>query len=229
MPRIPRASKGGYCYHVLNRGNAGKAVFRKAADFEAFLNLLAEAGERMPMRLLSFCLMPNHFHLALWPIHDGDLSKYMMWLMTAHVRRYHQYHQSSGHVWQGRFRAHPIQKDSHLLTVMRYIESNPLRVGRVQLAENWEWSSLAASSPEGPKLHPGPVERPPRWRQWVNKPQSEDEVEAIRECIRRGRPFGAESWQVRTAKRLGLESSLRPRGRPRKWPIAPAGHRGDDQ
>jgi hypothetical protein len=77
------------------------------------------------MRLLAYCLLPNHFHLALWPRGDGDLSDYMGWLLTAHVRRYHKHYHSSGHVWQGRFRAFPIQEDSHLLTVLRYIERNP--------------------------------------------------------------------------------------------------------
>jgi REP element-mobilizing transposase RayT len=86
---LARASRAGYCYHVLNRGNARKTVFHKDGDFGAFVKLLKEAQERMPIRLLSYCLMPNHFHLAVWPQHDDDLSDFMMWLMTAHVCRYH--------------------------------------------------------------------------------------------------------------------------------------------
>lgn len=124
MPRIARATPGGYCYHVLNRDNGRRRVFHKDRDFDALVMLLREAGERVPMRLLSFCLMPNHFHLALWPINDGDISHYMMWLLTAHVRHYHQHYHSSGHVWQGRFRAFAIEEDDHLLTVLRSIERN---------------------------------------------------------------------------------------------------------
>jgi len=216
MPRTARASQGGYCYHVLNRGNARRTVFHKDGDFAAFLKLLAQAGERVPIRLLAFCLMPNHFHLAVWPIHDGDLSNYMMWLMTAHVRRYHKHYHSSGHVWQGRFRAHPIQEDDHLLAVLRYIERNPLRAGLVPRAEDWRWSSASSPRPEGLIIDPGPVIRPTNWLQLVNQPQTEAEVKALRESLRRGRPYGAEPWQIETAERLGLESSLRPRGRPRK-------------
>ena len=67
MPRTRRASQGGYCYHVLNRGNARRTVFHKDGDYVSFLKLLHEAGERTPIRLLSYCLMPNHFHLAVWP------------------------------------------------------------------------------------------------------------------------------------------------------------------
>src|ERR1700694_260631 len=141
MPRTARASQGGYCYHVLNRGNGRRAVFHKNGDYAAFLKLLGQAAERTPVRLVAYCLMPNHFHLALWPRGDGDLSDYMMWLLTAHVRRYHQHYHSNGHVWQGRFKAFPIQEDDHLLTVLRYIERNPVRVGLVQLAQQWRWSS----------------------------------------------------------------------------------------
>jgi putative transposase len=216
MPRTARASQGGFCYHVLNRGNARRTVFHKAGDFVAFLKLLRQAGERTPMRLLAYCLMPNHFHLVLWPFADGDLSTYMGWLLTAHVRRYHQHYHSSGHVWQGRFRAFPIQEDEHLLTVLRYSERNPLRANFVQRAQQWPWSSAGPPHPEAPALDPGPVPRPDGWLDLVNEPQTEAEVERLRESLRRGRPFGDSVWMRHTAVRLGLEASLRPRGRPKK-------------
>ncbi len=216
MPRSPRSSQGGYCYHVLNRGNARRTVFRKDGDYASFVQLLAEAGQRTPIRLLGWCLMPNHFHLVVWPIHDGDLSYYMMWLMTAHVRRYHQHYRSSGHIWQGRFKAFPIQEDEHLLTVLRYVERNPLRANLVRKAENWLWSSATKPRAGLPELHAGPVRRPRRWREFVNKPQTDAEVEWLRENIQRGRPYGDTPWTQQTATKLGIESSLRPRGRPRK-------------
>ena len=68
----------------------------------------------------------------------------MQWLLTAHVRRYHRWHESSGHVWQGRFKAFPVEQDAHLLTVLRYIEQNPVRAGLVTRAEEWRWSSAHA-------------------------------------------------------------------------------------
>ena len=73
--------------------------------------------------------------MAVWPNRDGQLSEYMMWLLTAHVRRYHRRYRSTGHVWQGRFKAFPIQEDDHLLTVVRYAERNPLRAALVARAE----------------------------------------------------------------------------------------------
>jgi putative transposase len=218
MPRTARASVGGVCYHVINRGNGREKVFHKLADYAAFVKLMAEGHERLPIRVPGFCLMPNHFHLVLWPWDDGDLSGWMQWLMTSHVRRYHRHYGGSGHVWQGRFKAFPIQQDEHLLTVLRYVERNPLRAGLVERAENWEWSSLAwwerADRPAF--LHDGPVDRGRRWAVDVNRPMSPAEEEAIRRSVNRGTPWGTESWQKRTAARLGLESTLRPRGRPRK-------------
>jgi putative transposase len=95
----------------LNRGNARAEVFHKPEDYDAFLKLFVNAGERHPIRILGWCLMPNHFHLVLRPDEDGDLGRWMQWLSTAHVRRYHSLYHSSGHVWQGRFKAFPIQAD----------------------------------------------------------------------------------------------------------------------
>ena len=216
MPRGARDALGGYCYHVLNRGNGRRTVFRKEGDFAAFAHLLREAGERSDVRLLAYCLLSNHFHLLLWPRGDGDLSAYIMWLTTAHVRRYHQHYHSSGHVWQGRFRSFPIQEDGHLLTVHRYIERNPVRAGLVARAQDWPWSSAAPPRAGLPLVAAGPVPCAVDWLSYVNEPQTEAEVEALRECIRRRRPYGDVTWMQQTAQRMGLEASLRPRGRPRQ-------------
>jgi putative transposase len=218
MPRTARASVGGVCYHVTNRGNARGAVFHSDDDFQAFVELLSAACNRLPMRVLAYCLMPNHFHLAIWPHKNGDLSRWVQWLLTSHVRLYHRRYESSGHVWQGRFKAFPIQQDEHLLTVMRYIERNPLRARLVRRAEYWRWSSLQWwKKNERPKfLHEGPMERGNDWLQVVHEPSTDAELARLRQSVHRGTPFGNEPWVKRIAVRLGLESTLRPQGRPRK-------------
>ena len=217
MPRTARASVGDMCYHVVNRGNARGEVYHKDEDYAAFVTLLGQACERLPMRVLAYCLMPNHFHLVLWPRGDGDLSRWMQWLLTAHVRRYHRHYQGSGHVWQGRFKAFPIQQDEHLLTVLRYVERNPVRANLVERAEQWAWSSapLWCRKELPAYLLAGPVRYEGNWLAWVNRPQTDAEEADLRKCVARGTPFGGPLWQRRTAGRLGLESSLRPRGRPR--------------
>lgn len=222
MPRTARASVGDYCYHVMNRGNARAEVFHAEGDYQAFVALLRDASERLSMRLLAYCVMPNHFHLAVWPHQDGDLSRWMQWLLTAHVRRYHRWHESSGHVWQGRFKAFPIEQDDHLLTVLRYIEQNPVRAHLVTRAEEWRWSSACAwrESLRGSHIETGPVERPMPWLEWVNGAMDEREVQHLRQSVNRGTPYGSLEWIERVATTLGLEASLRPLGRPRKLEMA---------
>jgi len=218
MPRNTRFSDGGYVYHVLNRGNNRQRTFHDTTDYSQFLKVMTEAYDRLPMRVLAYCLMPNHFHLVLWPEEDGDLSEWMKWLTTTQVARHHKRHGTSGHLWQGRFKAFPIEEDDHLLTVHRYVERNPLRAGLVERAEDWRWSSLWAlqRKPLPRFLVAGPVTRGSGWIDHVNRPQTEVELAAIRECVQRGRPYGSESWQNETAQRLGLQSTLKSRGRPRR-------------
>lgn len=179
---------------------------------------MREAHDKCPMRLTGYCLMTNHFHLLLWPYQDGDLSRWMQWLMTSHVRRYHRHYHSSGHVWQGRFKAFPVQTDEHYLSVLRYVERNPLRANRVQRSQDWEWSSLrptVRSAPHG-LLCDGPLPKPAQWVRFVNGVETEAELNALRHSLARGTPFGDSRWQSKTAVKLGLESSLRPRGRPKQ-------------
>jgi putative transposase len=218
MARPKRTAPGGYCYHVLNRGNARQQVFHKDADYTAFIRLFDEAHHRCPMRVLAWCLMPNHFHLVLWPQADGDLSRWMQWLLSTHVRRYHEHYRTSGHVWQGRFKAFPIQEGDHLLTVLRYVERNPLRAGLVSRVDGWLWSSLKTfNQPERPPWSSdGPVPRGRNWLDHVAQPQTDMELLALRRCVDRGCPYGGELWQRHTVAALGLETTLRPRGRPRK-------------
>jgi putative transposase len=215
MPRTARSSVGGYCYHVLNRGNGRATVFHKPRDYQAFVALIAEAVLRQPIRLLAYCVMPNHFHLVLWPVDDGDLSRWMHWSPTTHARRYLAHYLGTGHVWQGRFKAFPIEEDEHLRVVLRYIERNPLRASLVERAEQWPWSSLCPSG-EKPVMDPGPAPRAAGWIEAVNAAMTEAECASIRTSIRRNRPLGSEAWVRRTAEKLGLEASLRAPGRPPK-------------
>jgi len=216
MPRTARASVGGVCYHVINRGNRQAEVFHKGGDYHAFVNLMRASRERVPMRVLAYCAMPNHFHAAVWPQANGDLSRWMQWLLTTHVRRYHGHYHTTGHVWQGRFKAFPIQDDDHLLTVLRYIERNPLRAKLVARAQDWSWSSLDARirDPAEGFVEPGPVALPEDWVDWVNEPLTETELSQLRASVNRGTPYGSKLWVKRTASLLGLQSTLRRRGRP---------------
>jgi len=219
MPRSRRVAKGGYVYHVLNRANGRLRIFRKAGDFAAFEAIVGEGLERFGMRLCGYCVMGTHWHLVLWPRGDGELSEFMKWLTGTHSRRWHGAHGTVGigHLYQGRYRSFPVQEGGHYLTLMRYVESNPLRAGLVVRSGEWAWSSLAVRlGAEKPlKVVDGPVRLPVRWERLVDGFVNEA-TGGIDACVQRGRPFGEVSWVVKTAGALSLESTLRARGRPAK-------------
>jgi putative transposase len=126
-------------------------------------------------------------------------------------------YKTTGHVWQGRYKAFPVQDDDHLATVLRYLERNPLRAELVSRAEHWKWSSLPGWLAGDPTLWRGdPSPRDPAWVDRVNEPLSAGDLQRLRESVARERPFGGEEWVRQTAQTLGLESTLRNRGRPRK-------------
>jgi putative transposase len=220
MARRIRCSDGGYVYHVLNRGVRRATLFDKAAGYAAFERVLQEAWERSDMRLLAYLVMPNHWHLVVWPQRDGDLSTYAQWLTVTHVRRWHAHHHSggTGPVYQGRFKSFPIQADDHFFTVCRYVERNALRANLVARAENWRWSSLwhRCQATQVPWLSDWPLAVPEPWLQYVNRAETESELAALRRSVDRGAPYGDDTWQQQTAAALGLESALRRPGRPRK-------------
>lgn len=223
MPRNARVAPGGFVFHVLNRGNERRTIFESDADYLAMLRVMAKTAEEVPVRILAWCLMPNHWHLLLWPKNDGDLGRFMQRLTTTHVRRWRLHRQSvgHGHLYQGTYKSFPVERDEHFYTVGRYVERNSLRANLVEQAELWPWSSIGylrhpAAAEESPPLAAWPVPRPTDWIRLVNRPQTEAELEAIQTSIRRGRPFGSPRWQKRAARQLGLESTFRPRGRPRK-------------
>jgi REP element-mobilizing transposase RayT len=114
-------------------------LFHKPGDYAAFEAVLRQAKDWQPMRLLAYCLMPNHWHLLLWPHGDGELSEFLRWLTLTHTQRWHAHHHSagSGPIYQGRFKSFPVQEDEHLLRVCRYVERNGLRAGLAERAEGW--------------------------------------------------------------------------------------------
>lgn len=222
MGRPRRAAEGGFVYHVLNRANANTNLFAEASDFEAFERVLQEAVDRTAMRLLTYCLMPTHWHLVVWPTDDGQISRFARWLTLTHTQRYHAHHQSAGrgHLYQGRFKSFPLQENIHFYHVCRYVEGNPARAGLVRTAEEWTWSSLHrwknAVRWARALLATWPCERPGDWATMVNTPLTDAELALLRRCVRRGTPFGDDLWVRQTVQTLGLESTLRPQGRPKK-------------
>ena len=176
------------------------------------------AQERIALELFAWCLMPNHLHLVVRPRLNDDLPRWMHWLLTTHAQRHRTRYVTTGHIWQSRYKSFPIQTDAHLLRVLRYVERNPVRAGLVPSSRDWRWSSLSErTAPVGtpPLLAESPVPLPTPWVEWVDRPLSDEELNVIRDSVRRGHPFGDAAWTRGTTERTGLRATLRPPGRPR--------------
>jgi putative transposase len=205
-------------------------LFEDDPDYLAMERVIARTHELLPIRIVSYCLMPNHWHFILWPQKDGDLSEFMRLLTVTHTQRWHAHHHTAGTgpLYQGRFKSFPIQKDEHFLTVCRYVERNPLRANLVDAARKWPWGSLAKrAGRQTPDwllpIREWPVEVAGNWTRWVDQAETAAELDAVRRSVKRGRPYGDDLWAERTAERLELKSTLRERGRQR---VRPANSKG---
>ncbi len=158
--------------------------------------------------------------MVLSPHEDGGMSAFLGWLTLTHTQRYHAHHGTTGygHVYQGRYKSFPVQDDDHFFTVCRYVERNALTAELVKRAEDYRWGSLSNwLGGETPiALAPWPIRRLPGWAQRVNLALGKKELKDLRHSVKRNLPFGDQAWTTTTAKRLGLESTTRPRGRPKK-------------
>lgn len=219
MPRHARIAPGEIVYHALNRGNGRTELFRKSGDYAAFERIMIDAMARLPTRLLAYCLMPNHWHMILWPKSDGEMTGFLRRVTLTHSQRLHAHRHTAGygHVYQGRFKSFPIEQDDSLLKVVRYVERNALRANLVERAQDWRWGSLwrRLNGDKESLLSAWPIEMPSDWVDWVNGAQSAAEIDALRNSVNRGTPYGSEAWTLRIAKTFGLEFTLRRRGRPR--------------
>jgi putative transposase len=201
----------------MNRGVRRSQLFERPADYEAFLRILCDATDRVAMRVLAFVLMPNHWHLVLWPRADPDLTDYVGWASLKHACQWQRVHRTRGlgPVYQGRFKALPVQSGEHMLAVLRYVERNPVRAKLVGCAQDWPYSSASdITIPDRPVVHQWPVARPRGWAELLNAPEPDAALARVRGAVARSAPFGTDSWRAETAARLGWTSGVRHCGRP---------------
>ena len=229
MPRKARVAPGGYIYHIMNQSAWRLKMFKTPADCAMFEQVMVEAHENEPLRMLGYCLMPDRWHMVVWPRDDQQLSNFVRWLSVTHAMRWRVAHRSAGdgHLYRSRFRAFPVQKSERLLEVLRYVEGNALVHKQVARAENWQWSSLWArrNGPDEIKslLCDWPVPRPANWSKLVNRPFAPEILDRLQISEKRDRPYGDDAWVARTALKLGLEHTIRRVGRPTNAELAARG------
>jgi len=188
-------------------------LFDDSGDYRTFVDCVHEAFTQTSVEIFAFCIMPNHFHLVLRPAGDRDLTQFMRLMTMRHSKRWHRRRGSvgGGAVYQGRFRAFPIQTDRYFLTACRYVEANPLRARLVQRAEDWEWSSLFQRVKNCNTLPAAawPILQPANWTELVNASQKAREIREIRRSARSDTPLGTTDWAAKTAALLGKDAALR--------------------
>jgi putative transposase len=222
MGRAPRVDVGGEIHHVINRGNFRSRLFGDAAAYDDFMGIASEALPVAPMRILAYCLMPNHWHMVLRPERDSDLSRFLHWITLTHTQRYHAKTETRGygHIYQGRYKSFPVENDRYFLAMVRYVERNAKRAALVERSEDWRWSSAYVrtfgSDVQRKLLSPWPMEAPDDYLAWLNESQPKEEIENIRYNIRRSRPYGSERWTADMVNRFGLEATVRNPWRPKK-------------
>ena len=222
MGRAKRVDVGGEIYHVLNRANGKLTLFKTSGDYKAFEIILEDAKEKFGMRILSYEIMPNHWHLVLYPRHDSEMGLFMQWITLTHTQRWHTVHNTVGygHLYQGRYKSFLVQKDNYFLSLMRYVESNALRAGLVKRAEYWKWSSLwrreFGTKKQKELLTTWPVDMPSSYLEWIQIVPKKADEESIEESMNKGKPLGNVNWVEKMIKKFGLESTTRKPGRPEK-------------
>ncbi len=182
MPRKPREALGGKFYHVLNRANARFKIFQEDADYALFECVLIEAARKFAIDILSETTMTNHFHLVVYSRKDHELSKFMHWLSTTFIQRWHRKHNTigTGHLFQGRYKSFPLKDERHLLQVLMYVDGNAVRAGLVEKAQDWRWSSVWIRSygdtHQKNMLSPIPIELPINYLYLVNDKNLEEKL-----------------------------------------------------
>lgn len=221
MPRQARVSVADTVYHVINRANGRVQIFNSDEDYKHFEELLLEAKELTDMRIIAYCIMPNHWHLVLYPHTDSVLGEFMSWLTSTHVRQYRTRTKTIGygHLYQDRYKSFPVETDNYCNTLVRYVEQNPLRAKLVHRAEEWQWSSLWRREKGGKTeklLSSLPTELPDNYLKSVNEIFTDEQIETIRQSVNKGKPFGTDRWVNELVDRFGLEHTMRGPGRPKQ-------------
>ncbi|MCK9344994.1 MAG: transposase [Candidatus Pacebacteria bacterium] len=222
MSRNARVDVGGEIYHVINRANGRFKIFDEDKDYKLFEQLLLETKELNGMRILAYVIMPNHWHLVLYPKNDGDLGVFMQRLTNAHTRKVHAKTgtNGNGHLYQGRYKSFLVDSENYLLSVIKYVERNPVRAKLVISCEDWEWGSayfrLARKRKNVELIDLPPINLPIDYKQWINAPEKQDEVDTIRISVNKSVPYGGEGWVEKMVVKHKLESTLKSPGRPKK-------------
>jgi len=221
MPRIARIVIPNYPYHITQRGNNKRNIFSEDRDKEKYLSYIDGYSDNYHLSILSYCLMDNHVHFVAIPGNENSLSKTYGQAHHRYSYYYNKKMNASGHLWQGRFYS-CLLDERHLISVIRYVERNPVRARLVGKAWEWKWSSARARTGRADaqiKLVDIrafiEIDRS-EWEGYLDTEESERELDAIRRNTMQGRPYGGKEFMDSIGKKVGTSLRVFARGRPKK-------------
>jgi len=209
----------GYPHHITQRGNNRSRVFFDEEDRKVYLKILGHYSEEYGIEIWAYCLMDNHIHLLVVPRREDSLARGIGGTNLVYTQHINRKYGRSGRLWQSRFYSCVVDKERYLWAVAKYIEGNPLRVGLVDNAEGYRWSSARFHL-----LGEEDVLKCSNWlqeserskyRDYLREPGREN-LEAIRKATLAERPLGEEGFVKELEQTLDRKLTVRPRGRPRK-------------
>ncbi len=217
MSRPLRINLPDLTHHIFNRGNSHQFLFNDEDGYLHYLGIIKRYKAKFKFHLYAYCLMRNHIHLLLKPSREGTISEIMKAITIAHTRYYHIKYKTYGHIWQGRFRSPIVSDDEYLLTLMRYIEQNPVRAGISNHPQEYRFSSynsninvekdfLVDKEENSAFLSLGNTieERTQRYRQFASMLLESGKIKDIRSSINGQRYYGSEEFRNQIKTRIGV-------------------------
>jgi putative transposase len=232
MPRKRRFFLADVPVHVVQRGNNRQAIFFEENDYRVYLDWLAEAAAAHGCAIHAYVLMTNHIHLLMTPADGQAISATLQAIGRRFVPYINHCYGRTGTLWEGRFRASPVQEEGYLLVCYRYIELNPVRAGMVELPAAYPWSSYRANglgnhsplvSPHAAYLALGAngPERQAAYRGLFAAHIDPEMLNGVRACLQTGTPLGNDRFRLQIEQALGVKVGYSTRGRPKSPPTAP--------
>ena len=230
MARLPRYVIPGQPQHIIQRGNNRQAIFAAEADYQFFRDALIEAAAKYGLAIHAYVWMTNHVHLLATPVFGDSIGNTFQSVGRRYVQYFNYTYKRSGTLWEGRYRATVVDSERYLLTLMRYIELNPVRAAMVAAPQDYPWSShrrnaLGAGGPnadwltphdEYSRLWPDDAERQKSYRALFASAIDPGDLAAIRDCTHKGWALGGEQFRAEIEALGQRQAVSKGVGRPRK-------------
>ncbi|MCG7947192.1 MAG: transposase [Candidatus Thiodiazotropha taylori] len=227
MPRKPRFYLPGVPVHIVQRGHSRDPVFFETQDYATYAHWVRVGSEKYNIAVHAFVLMTNHIHLLITPTQAQNISLFMQFIGRHYVPYVNHKYGQSGSIWEGRYKASLVQEETYFLTVMLYIELNPVRAGMVDLPGDYRWSSFChnAGDRQIRFITPHPIyhalgssnqERTIAYQKLFERHIIKDDIKRIRESWQSGTPLGNHLFRDKIEQQLQCKVGIARRGRPTK-------------